>query len=266
MARDWQLLRYERFEPTTEWVGGYLRETDPVTLARAAKLASQHAGVPIEPDDFLHAAANGEIALRAVVHRSARVQREGGGVLCNAGTSNENIVPANAIPTLPLSACKALAATGRASWRTFDSFALHDGELQRFTSGRLADGEPDFVTVVDDCRVTGNHVHALADALKPPTALSAAQPSLASAERITESSAPESDETRRLRLLRELGGDIRWLRGKWDIKGIQALERRERAERRSRTSQKTIREDLKAAAESERNAKREGAAGPHWPR
>lgn len=155
---------FERLQPRTEWRGGRMVDTDVLTLTEAAKLASKHAGDEVTQEDFLRAAGRGEIALRAVVHRTAKVHRYDGGVYCNGGTVNENIVPAGSIPTLPLTACQHLAATGRASWRTFDGFEQIDGVLMRYTSGILSNDEPDFVTVPEDCRVTGNDVHALADA------------------------------------------------------------------------------------------------------
>lgn len=156
---------YERLQPRTEWRGGIEPEdTLPQTLNEAARLASGHAGVEITPADFLQAASRGQIALRAIVHRHAKVQASDGGVFCNAGTENENIVPAGSIPTLPLTACEHLAATGRAKWRTFDGRKEIDGEWMRYTKGRLLESEPDFVTTPEDCRVIGRDVHALADA------------------------------------------------------------------------------------------------------
>jgi len=80
------------------------------------------------------------------------------------GQDNENVIPKGSIPTLPLSACQQLANTQRASWRTFDGFDEIDGELMRFTKGLLTSDEPDFETSLDDCRVLGADVHALADA------------------------------------------------------------------------------------------------------
>ena len=102
----------------------------------------------------------------AIVHRAGKVQKFDGGVYCNDGAANENIVAAGSIPTMPLTACQHLAAAGCASWRTFDSFDNVDGDLMRYTKGWLIEGEPDFETVPADCRVTGNDIHALADAFK----------------------------------------------------------------------------------------------------
>lgn len=159
---------FARLEPRTPFQGGRITETDVLDLPEAAKFASVHAGAEITPADFLRAAGRGEITLRAIVHQAAKLERVGGGVYCNAGQENENTVPAGAIVTLPLSACQRLSATGRASWRTFDGFEPDNGILMRYTVAELLPDEPDFETAPDDCRVTGNHVHALADAFKEP--------------------------------------------------------------------------------------------------
>lgn len=159
---------FDRLQSRTDWQGGRLAHTDVLTLKDAAKFASQHAGAEVTQGDFLRAAARGEIALRAIVHRNAKVRRHDGGVYCNAGTESENIVPAYSIPTLPLSACQQLANTARASWRTFDGFELLDGVLMRYTKAELTNDEPNFETTPDDCLITVNHVHALADEFIAP--------------------------------------------------------------------------------------------------
>lgn len=167
---SYQYPMFERLQPRSEWRGGRLADTDLLTLEEAAGFASKHAGEEITARDFLRAAGRGEITLRAIVHRAAKVRKHDGGVLFNKGEPNENIVPAGAIPTLPLSACQHLANAGRASWRTFDGFEERNGMLMRYTKGMLADDEPDFETVPDDCRVVGYDVHALADEYTAPEA------------------------------------------------------------------------------------------------
>lgn len=164
---------FSRLEPRTPWAGGRMVDTDVLTLAEAASMATKHAGEPVTIGDFLRAAGRGEITLRAIVHTAAKVQKHDGGIYCNGGQENENRVPAGAIATLPLTACKHLAAAGRASWRTFDGFEMVDGVLQRYTKGELVAGEPDFETVTDDCRVMGYDVHALADEYTAPEATQA---------------------------------------------------------------------------------------------
>lgn len=176
---------FERLEPRTPWAGGRMVDTDVLTLAEAATMATKHAGAPVNIGDFLRAAGRGEITLRAIVHRTAKVQKHDGGIYCNGGQENENKVPAGAIATLPLTACQHLAAVGRASWRTFDGFERVEGVLQRYTKGQLVVGEPDFETVPDDCRVVGYDVRALADAfidLEPDTAQAAPEQSAATPE------------------------------------------------------------------------------------
>ncbi|MCQ1549839.1 MAG: hypothetical protein NOF05_13710 [Candidatus Accumulibacter phosphatis] len=165
MSTVYQFPLFDRLEPRThQFNGGSIAHTDVLTLDKAAKCASKHAGTEINLDDFLLAAARGQIALRAIVHREARLQKYDGGIYCNQGESTENTVPKGAIPTLPLSACQQLANVGRASWRTFDGFEHQNGVLMRFTVATLLDNEPDFETVPTDCRVMGYDVHALADA------------------------------------------------------------------------------------------------------
>ena len=161
---------FERLTPRTPWAGGRMTDTDVLTLADAASMATKHAGEPVTIGDFLRAAGRGEITLRAIVHTAAKVQKHDGGIYCNAGQENENRVPAGTIATLPLTACQHLAAAGRASWRTFDGFEMVDGVLQRYTKGELVAGEPDFETAPDDCRVMGYDVHALADEYTAPEA------------------------------------------------------------------------------------------------
>ncbi|MCK0509161.1 hypothetical protein [Aromatoleum anaerobium] len=165
MTTKYFLRMFDRLEPRTPWRGGRIVHSDPpVTLDEAAREASKHSGQEVTVADFLRAAARGEIRLRAIVHASAKVQKHDGGIFCNQGQPDENTVPKGAIPTLPLTACGHLAGTGRASWRTFDGFVVRDDLWYIFTEGRLTDDEPDFETVLDDCRVTVYDVHALADA------------------------------------------------------------------------------------------------------
>lgn len=173
--RTYVLPIFARLKPSTEWRGGRISDTDALTLAEAAKQASAHAGQSVSEQDFLRAAGRGEIHLRAIAKRSAKVKSLTGGAFCNVGTSNENIVPSGSIPTLPLTACEQLAAAGRASWRTFDGFEFIDGQMMRYTAAALTEDEPSFETVPEDCRVTGNDVHALADAFIAPLSTSEPQ-------------------------------------------------------------------------------------------
>lgn len=72
---------------------------------------------------------------------------------------------------------------------------------------------------------------------------------------LTDSADPE----RRLARLRSLGGSATYKHGEWQFKGISALVALEKNEERKRSDEKTIRADLKEAAENELVAKRAGA-------
>ena len=66
------------------------------------------------------------------------------------------------------------------------------------------------------------------------------------------------DPERRLTLLRELGGTAKYTRCDWKFTGIKELVDHEKANGRKRSTDKTIRADLKEAAQNERDAKRAG--------
>lgn len=72
---------------------------------------------------------------------------------------------------------------------------------------------------------------------------------------LTDSSEPE----RRLARLRSLGGCATYRRGEWKFRGITALVEIEKSEERNRSDEKTIRDDLREAAQNELDAKRAGA-------
>lgn len=151
---------YPRLEPKTNWTGGRISDVDVLTLAEAASMASKHSSAIVTEKDFLRAAGRGEILLRAVLARKTvmRPCRDNDGELA---------MPANCIPTLPLTACQALANVGRAAWRHVDGHELVNstgGQLCRFMRWKLPEGEDDIITTVADCRVTGHDIHALADA------------------------------------------------------------------------------------------------------
>lgn len=69
-----------------------------------------------------------------------------------------------------------------------------------------------------------------------------------------------SDTERRLALLRELGGSAKYMRNEWRFTGIVALVAREKVDGRKRCDEKTIRADLKEAAQAERDSKNAGFA------
>ncbi len=90
----------------------------------------------------------------------------------------------------------------------------------------------------------------------PPPATSEAQ--------IAARHAPVSNATpdpeRRLALLRTFGGSAKYTSGAWRFTGIAALVASEESENRKRRTEKTIRADLKEAAQNERDANRAGFA------
>lgn len=245
---DYQSPMFERLEPRTPFKGGRITDTDVLTLSEAARFASVHAGTEITPADILRAGARGEIPLAAIVHQRAKVQMPGDGVCINEGhPTDENVIPKGAIPTLPLKACQQLAAAGHASWRTLDGFKNVDGELCRYTKFKLTDDEPDFVTTPDDCRLTGYNVHALADAfIDEPAPVDGID--------------ARPDPERRLALLRELGGAAKYYRYEWTFTGIGALVASEKANGCKRSTEKTIRADLREAAQNEQDARSAGFA------
>ncbi len=67
-----------------------------------------------------------------------------------------------------------------------------------------------------------------------------------------------ADPERRLALLRELGGRAIYCNGDWAFRGISKLVASEKAQGSSRSDEKTIRADLKEAAQNELDEKRAG--------
>ena len=169
--------QYPRLIPKSQFTGGRITTTDYLTLDDAANMATKHAKTEVTKRDFLRAASRGEIFLKAVIRRKAKLQKIGGGIYSTSEKDGENIISVGRICTLPQEACTQLANVGRANWRKFDSFR-HKGEIEsdvwqwldhgqdnaRYVVAELTDDEPDFETVLDDCLVSGEAVHALADA------------------------------------------------------------------------------------------------------
>ena len=99
---------------------------------------------------------------------------------------------------------------------------------------------------------------------KPPhvfSTVAASTPQAATPAPVADSASNDAtpDPERRLALLRALGGNAIYRRGEWKITGISALVASEKSEGRKRSDEKTIRADLKEAAENERDAKRANA-------
>ena len=66
----------------------------------------------------------------------------------------------------------------------------------------------------------------------------------------------DEDPQRRLRRLRDLGGSARYVNGDWKFKGFTALVDTEKSQGCKRCDPKTIRADLKAAAQAEKEEKK----------
>lgn len=169
--------QYPRLVPKSQFTGGRITPTDHLTLDDAANMATKHARTEVTKRDFLRAASRGEIFLKAIIRRKAKLQKIGGGIYSTSEKDGENIIGVGNICTLPQEACTQLANVGRANWRKFDSFK-HKGEIEsdvwqwldhgqdfaRYVVAELTPDEPNFETVLEDCLVSGEAVHALADA------------------------------------------------------------------------------------------------------
>ncbi|PUE39187.1 hypothetical protein [Limnohabitans sp. Hippo3] len=75
---------------------------------------------------------------------------------------------------------------------------------------------------------------------------------------VSDSNCAPQDPERRLARLRSLGGHATYKRGEWKFTGITALVKAEKSEERKRSDEKTIRDDLREAAQNELDAKRAG--------
>ena len=145
--------------------------------------------------------------------------------------------------------------------------------LQRFED--LANCEPQHRTLLqwlEFARRSKLRYHPWIDQYVEAAGLAADAPTAAEPVPVADEAPPledysalESDAMRRLRVLRELGGDVRWFRNRWSITGMAKLEARECEEGRARRSPKTIRADLHEAAEADRKAKKEGMPAAGWP-
>lgn len=127
-------------------------------------------------------------------------------------------------------------------------FTSHDGNLVR--------PSPPWRVELKHLRFKAQHVMRVAEIINKAAQPQAATPAPV-ADIATNSTTP--DPERRLARLRALGGDAIYRRGEWKITGISALVASEKGEGRKRCDEKTIRADLKEAAESEREAKRANA-------
>ena len=125
----------------------------------------------------------------------------------------------------------------------------------RYVIAELTPDEPDFETTPDDCRFTGNAVHALADAYTEAPEQTAATSAPVGAVGASGGVEQTPDAERRLARLRALGGTAKYVRHEWKFTGMADLVESEKANDRKRRSEKTIRADLIQAAQAERDEK-----------
>lgn len=107
---------------------------------------------------------------------------------------------------------------------------------------------------LEQVRVDTQTIHRIKSTFHQPIADPAQTATLA----LVSDSTP--DPERRLSLLRSLGGTAKYSRSEWKFTGIKALVDSEKSDGRKRCDEKTIRADLKEAAQNERDAKRAGFA------
>ena len=163
----------------------------------------------------------------------------------------------------------------RHAWDGVEAFKK---DLQR--AAELAAGEPGYLHVVENSAskrplewrmgavLNAGLVHLdwlneWGESRKPPHVFStesAPEPQAATPAPVADSASNDAtpDPERRLALLRALGGSATYRRNEWKFTGIAALVASEKSEGCKRSDEKTIRADLKEAAQSEREARRAG--------
>lgn len=163
----------------------------------------------------------------------------------------------------------------RHAWDGVEAFKK---DLQR--AAELAAGEPGYLHVVENSAskrplewrmgavLNAGLVHLdwlneWGESRKPPHVFStesAPEPQAATPAPVADSASNDAtpDPERRLALLRALGGSATYRRNEWKFTGIAALVASEKSEGCKRSDEKTIRADLKEAAQNEREARRAG--------
>lgn len=127
-------------------------------------------------------------------------------------------------------------------------FEAHDGGLIK--------AEPGWRVPLAELRFKREHIERVAEIInrqKTAPAQTTATPAP-----VGVASDDRPDPERRLELLRSLGGTAKYVRCEWKFTGIAALVEHETAAGRKRSTEKTIRADLKEAAQNERDANRAG--------
>ena len=163
----------------------------------------------------------------------------------------------------------------RHAWDGVEAFKK---DLQR--AAELAAGEPGYLHVVENSAskrplewrmgavLNAGLVHLdwlneWGESRKPPHVFStesAPEPQAATPAPVADSASNDAtpDPERRLALLRALGGSATYRRNEWKFTGIAALVASEKSEGCKRSDEKTIRADLKEAAQNELEARRAG--------
>lgn len=134
-----------------------------------------------------------------------------------------------------------------------------DALVNMFTAydGTLVKVEPGLRVPLSELKFKRECVERVAEIInKAMPAQSTVAHSLVAAESASNDITP--DPERRLARLREMGGNVKYKQGAWKITGISGLVAEEKNKGRKRSDEKTIRADLKEAAENEREAKRAG--------
>ena len=153
--------------------------------------------------------------------------------------------------------------------KRFGALAKRD-EVDEWLAQRGAPYRPDWAALLQSDRETVESVNALSRLLpeshhtnyRPPESAPTSgttDPVVAVPVPAVVASTDKSDPQRRLDALTALGGSIKQWKGDWAITGIGKLVAKEKADGRKRCSEKTIRRDLKEAAEAQ---KREGQKPP----
>ena len=161
----------------------------------------------------------------------------------NVSGDEEVIFPLNV--WLEQDALKAAARSGEVE--------VLDNSFHRLSAGRLENG----LLTVRALRGYLESMHGFLEVEDAPEP-HAKTPSTAPKVAVGDGTDQTPDPERRLARLRALGGTAKYARGEWKFTGMVALVESEKAEKRKRTDEKTIRADLKEAAQTERDDKSAG--------
>jgi hypothetical protein len=155
----YRLPLFQRIEPRSSWRGGPIAYTDLLDLEDAARFASAHAGTEVTAKDFLRAGAREQIRVRAICQRAT--------VMHPTRTEDQALtLERGSYAELPPDTCRAISLQGSGAWRTYESAEPAEafgGQLCWYARWCLAADEPDLVSSITECLVTGKDAHAVAD-------------------------------------------------------------------------------------------------------